>query len=340
MVENREKILIVGGGIAGLTAALELAGQGFPSLLVEQREELGGWAGTYTCKAVDGRCQKCGACLVTDAIKEVRETAGIEISLQTSVLGLRRDEEGFQGRFKNEEGEMSGRFSAVMLCHGFEPFDPAKKSNLGYGRISNLITGLELEEMLKETGDAVRPSDGKSPRDLAFVQCVGSRNPSLGRGYCSQVCCGYALRMARQIKANHPATRITFFYMDVQTFGRDFPRLFSELRDDIYWIREIPGDFYQAQGDRVGVTVEDDGEIEDLAFDLMVLSIGMGPSDTDRSFEKWLDLRRGPEGFLASPVEGGVFLAGSAGGPMTIPDTIAHTKATVNHLTVYLEDRV
>jgi heterodisulfide reductase subunit A2 len=340
LVENREKVLIVGGGIAGLTGALELARQGFPSLLVEQREQVGGWASTYGCKAVKGRCQKCGACLVTDALKEVWETPGIEISIETTVLDLRRNGGGFLGRFKKGEGEMSGRFSAVMLCHGFEPFDPAKKSNLGYGRISNLITGLELEAMLKETGGAVRPSDGESPRDLAFVQCVGSRSPALGRAYCSQVCCGYALRMARQIKANQPSTRITFFYMDIQTFGRDFPRLFSELRDDIYWIREIPGDFYQAEGDRVGVTVEDEGEIEDLAFDLMVLSIGMGPSDTSGSFEAWLDLRRGPEGFLVSPGEGGVFVAGSAGGPMTIPDTIANTKATVSQVTDYLEERV
>jgi heterodisulfide reductase subunit A len=340
LVENRERILIVGAGIAGLTGALELARQGFPSLLVEKKGQMGGWAGHYTCKAVNGRCQKCGACLVTDGVKEVRETPGIEISLDTSVLELRRDGNGFLGRFKRGEEEMSGRFSAVMLCHGFEPFDPTRKSNLGYGRISNLVTALELEEMLKEKGRAVRPSDGKSPRDLAFVQCVGSRNPSLGRAYCSQVCCGYALRMARQIRAGHPATRITFFYMDVQTFGRDFPRLFSEFRDDIYWIREIPGDYYQAEGDRVGVIVEDEGEIGDLAFDLMVLSIGMGPPDGEGPFEEWLDLRRGPEGFLTSPGEGGVFLAGSASGPMTIPHTIAHAKAVVNRLTGYLEERV
>jgi len=339
-VKSREKVLIVGAGIAGLVAALELARQGFPSLLVEQRGELGGWAGTYACKAVNGRCQKCGACLVTDAIKEVRETPGIEISLETSVLELQGSEGGFQGRFKKGEGETSGRFSAVMLCHGFAPFDPAKKSNLGYGRISNLITGPELEEMLKEKGGPARPSDGAFPRDLAFVQCVGSRNPSLGRPYCSQVCCGYALRMARQIKANDPATRITFFYMDIQTFGRDFPTIFSELRDDIYWIREIPGDFFQAEGDRVGVVVEDEGEIEELAFDLMVLSIGMGPSDSEGPFEEWLDLRRGSEGFLTSPGEGGVFIAGSAAGPMTISDAIANAKATVSQVTGYLEEQV
>jgi len=339
-VKNREKVLIVGAGIAGLVAALELAREGFPSLLVEQSEQVGGRAATYTCKAVNGCCQKCGACLVTDAIKEVRETPGIEISLRTSVAGLQRSEGCFQGRFKKGEGEMSGRFSAVMLCHGFEPFDPVKKSNLNYDRISNLITGLELEEMLKKKGEPVRPSDGECPRDLAFVQCVGSRNPSLGRPYCSQVCCGYALRMARQIKANHPATRITFFYMDIQTFGRDFPTIFFELRDDIYWIREIPGDFFQAEGDRVGVVVEDEGEVEELTFDLMVLSIGMGPSESEGPFEEWLDLRRGPEGFLTSPGEGGVFIAGSAGGPMTIADVISNTKATVSQLTGYLEEQV
>lgn len=334
---NSRKILVVGGGIAGLTAALGLARQGLPSLLVEKEDRLGGWSGTYQCKAVNGHCQKCGVCLVHDAIKEVRKSPRVEISLKTVPVDIRLDQGGIAARMKTGDREISGRFSAVMLCHGFEPFAPETKSNLQYSRIPNLITGLTLERMMKEKGRVLRPSDGEPPKDVAFVQCVGSRNPALGRAYCSQVCCGYALRMARQIKAGSPSTRITFFYMDVQTFGRDFENLFSAFRDDIYWIREIPGDFFNAERDRVGVVVEDEEEIGEMTFDLMVLSVGMGPGALQPSLEEWMDMGKGAEGFLASRDGQGVFVVGSAAGPMTIPDTIAHSHAGVKKVLDYLE---
>lgn len=339
MAKSRGKVLIVGGGIAGLTMALELGRRGVPSLVIEKEKTIGGHAGTYACKAVDGHCQKCGACLVQDAIRDIREMPQIEVSVETTLAGLDREGKEIVARFKKGEKEGPDRFSALVLCHGFQPFDPAEKPNYEYNRIPNLITGVELEQMMKQKGNVFRPSDGKPVKDMAFVQCVGSRNPALGRPYCSQVCCGYALRMARQIRTQNPSTSITFFYMDVQTFGRDFERMFWEFRDAVYWIREIPGDFFSTAGDRVGVTVEDEGEIGELTFDLMTLSVGMGPSPDQPVFEKWLDLRQGPEGFLVSPKRGGIFVAGSATGPMSIPDTIANSRATVTHVMDYLEER-
>jgi len=338
LVEKSKKVLIVGAGIAGLTAALELGRRGVSSLVIEKEGSIGGHAGTYACKAVDGRCQKCGACLIRDAIRDIKETPEIGISLETSLAALHREEKGIVARLKKGEKETPARFSALVLCHGFQPFDPAKKSNFRYGEIPNLITGVELEQMMKEKGNVFRPSDGKPVKDMAFVQCVGSRNPALGRPYCSQVCCGYALRMARQIKTGNPSTSITFFYMDVQTFGRDFDRMLWEFRDAFYWIREIPGDFFNTTGDRVGVVVEDEGEIEEMTFDLMTLSVGMGPSSDQPVFEEWLDLSLGPEGFLVSPNQHGVFVAGSATGPMSIPDTVANARATVAHVMDYLEE--
>ncbi len=338
-MKSNRKVLIVGAGIAGLTAARELGRRGISSLVVEKGDSLGGRTAAYTCKAVNGRCQKCGACLVQDTLREVREAPEIEISLQTSPVAIQREAGGILARLKKGEQETQARFSALMLCHGFEPFDPGEKSSFRYREIPNLITGIELEQMIRETGNVIRPSDGRPAKDMAFVQCVGSRNPSLGRPYCSQVCCGYALRMARQIRAGSPSTGITFFYMDVQTFGRDFERMFWEFRDAVYWIREIPGDFFTTAEDGVGVVVEDEGEIAELTFDVMVLSVGMGHVPDQHVFAGWLDLRQGPEGFLVSPDRDGVFVAGSASGPMSIPDTVANTRATVSRLMDYLEER-
>lgn len=339
MVKSREKVLIVGGGIAGLTMALALGQRGVSSFVIEKEKGIGGHAGIYACKAVEGHCQKCGACLVQDAIRESLEMPQIEVSVETSLAALDREGKEIVARLKTGEKETPARFSALVLCHGFQPFDPAKKPNFGYGRIPNLVTGVELEQMMKEKGNVFRPSDGKPVKDMAFVQCVGSRNPALGRPYCSQVCCGYALRTARQIRTMNPSTSITFFYMDVQTFGRDFERTFWEFRDAIYWIREIPGDFFSTAGDRVGVIVEDEGEIEEVTFDLITLSVGMGPTTDQPLFEEWLELSRGAEGFLVSPNRDGIFVAGSATGPMSIQDTIANSRATVTHVMDYLRER-
>ena len=337
-MKNRKEILIVGAGIAGLTAARELGRRGIACFVIEKEESIGGHAALYTCKAVNGECQKCGACLVQDAIRDIREIEGIEISRETSLLAVDREGEEIVARLKTGQRERTARFSAILLCHGFQPFDPEKKPNLRYGDISNLITGLDLEQMMKERGNVFRPSDGVTPKDMAFIQCVGSRNPALGKPYCSQVCCGYALRMARKIKVKNPSLNVTFFYMDVQTFGRDFEKMMWEYRDAVYWIREIPGDFFRVAGERVGVMVEDEGEIEEMAFDLMVLSVGMGPSPDQAVFEKWLELPIGPEGFVVSPDQRGVFAAGSATGPMSIPDTVSSARATVTRLMHYLEE--
>jgi heterodisulfide reductase subunit A len=337
LVRDKEKVLIVGSGIAGLTVARDLAREGYASLVLEKADQPGGWVAHYTCKAIEGRCQKCGACLVEEAIAAALDSPLVEMAMQTTITGLQERDGSIFARVKRGEEEGEKRFSAVILCHGFQPFDPKLKPHLGYGRIPNLITGRALEQILRKRGEVVRPSDKKKPSKMAFVQCVGSRETRLGHPYCSQVCCGYALRMARQIKARDPDMDITFFYMDIQTFGRDFAVLWPELQAEINLIRQIPGDFFPMEGARVGVAAEIDDRMEDLGFDLMVLSVGMAPSEDQAMFQGWLDLSLSQEGFLMPSRGDGVFVVGSASGPMGIVDTIAHAHSSVGEILDYLE---
>ena len=337
MGKEREKVLVVGSGIAGLTAAGDLAGLGRPALVVEKEKQPGGWGIQYACKAIENRCQKCGACLVREALDLARSSSLVEIQTETTIENITKRDGGFLVTLKRGSEEAEGAFSAVLLCHGFQPFDPKLKPNLGYRRIPNVISGRALEQILKNRGAVVRPSDRQRPTSVAFVQCVGSRDVRLGHPYCSQVCCGYALRMARQIKAKDPEVDITFFYMDIQTFGRDFVFLWPELKATMRWVREIPGDFYRVEGDRVGVAVEVGEELQEMVFDLMVLSVGMAPAEDQALFHGWLALPFGPEGFLLSDGEEGIFVIGSASGPMSIVDTVAHAHASVREVVHYLE---
>ncbi len=103
-----------------------------------------------------------------------------------------------------------------------------------------------------------RPSDHALPASVAFIQCVGSRDLHLNHPFCSQVCCAYALRMANLIKHKNPQTEVTIFYMDIQTFGKDFSLFMERSKKQIRFIRAIPGEIQKAENDQVLLTFQDE----------------------------------------------------------------------------------
>ena len=336
MSDALQEILIVGAGISGLTAALGLAALGRPVRLVEKMEASGGYARNYACKATD-RCQQCGACLVDDACKRVNQEPLITINLSTEVRDIVRTENGFAATLSSSKGEETTAFPAVVIASGFVPFNPQKKPHLGYGRIPNMITGFDLEKMLRKRGDLVRPSDGLRPRSIAFVQCVGSRDASLGNLFCSRVCCAYSLRMAQVLKSEQPDMDITFFYMDVQTFGKNFRETWPRVSEEFRMVREMPGEYFRVDDDRVGVLVPfPDGPHEEV-FDLLVLTVGMMPGVDNEKWARELDVSLNEDGFLKEEGSKGVFVAGSAAGPLSIGECISTAHRTVRELTDYLE---
>ena len=232
---------------------------------------------------------------------------------------------------------------ALVLATGFKAYDPTDKP-YGYGIFKNVITNLELEKMLRAQGGILRPSDQEVPSRLAFVQCVGSRDASLGHLWCSQVCCGSALRMARLLKSRQPGIDITIFYIDIQTFGRDFETFYTAARDEISFQRSIPGDFFENQDHSLRVTYADDTVHEscEAAYDMVVLSIGMVPNTDMIQVVDGFGLNKTATGFFepactdGSPKFHGVFSAGAATGPMSIAETIASAGRTANMVMSYL----
>jgi heterodisulfide reductase subunit A len=405
-----KKVLVIGGGVAGLTAASELADLDIDVEIVEQSDFPGGHAIQYTCKATD-QCVKCGACMVEEKLDRVVQNPKINLMAGTrvqdisnskdfSVTLLKRPvfidpekcsncgiclekcpENGAvtKGFSKNhapfyaisgekclylkgqsctvcreacpesaidlDAGEMteSTRANAVILATGFTPFSPVSKP-YGYGNFKNVITNLEMERILRADGRALKPSNGVEAGSIAFIQCVGSRDAKLNHLWCSKVCCGSALRMAGLVKVRQPETQITFFYMDVQTLGRDFDLFYAKIRKDVRLLRAIPGDIYPAADDQLRVTFLDNTSSETLQeeFDLVVLSVGMTPCQGLQDTTGTLKLQLAETGFVEQTDKGGltpergIFTAGAVTGPMSIPESIASAGKTAFEVAKYL----
>ncbi len=405
-----KKVLIIGSGVAGLTAASEMADLDIDVEIVEQSNFPGGHAIQYTCKATD-QCVKCGACMVEEKLDRVVQNPKIRLMAGTRVQEL-SNAKGFSVTLQKkpafidpvkcsncgiclencpEKGAITQGFSknhtpfyaisvekclylkdqsctacqaacpegainldavemtettpadAVILATGFTPFSPISKP-YGYGKFKNVITNLEMERLLRRDGRALKPSSGTDAERIAFIQCVGSRDAKLNHLWCSKVCCGSALRMAGLVKARQPETRITLFYMDVQTFGRDFDKFYDKVREDVRLIRAIPGDIYPAAQDQLRVTFFDNASSESVQeeFDLVVLSVGMTPCDGLVKSAEMLKLPLAETGFAKQTATGGltpekgIFTAGAVTGPMTISESIASAGKTAFDVAKYL----
>ena len=231
------------------------------------------------------------------------------------------------------------RTDAVIVATGFTPYHPDNKP-YGYRRFKNVVTNLELEEMLRDNGRVIKTSDIRDVRKIAFIQCAGSRDARLNHLWCSRVCCGSSLRMARLIQSRQPDTAITVFYIDIQTFGKDFESYYASARKDIQFQRAIPGDIFQLEDGRLRMAFLDGSSLaaKEENFDLVVLAIGLCPPlpipDTDSA----LGIGLSEDGFIALPESGnGVFAAGTATGPMSIAESVASADSTAWSTIQYLK---
>ena len=241
-------------------------------------------------------------------------------------------------------GQVACEADAIVLATGFSLFNPQNKP-YGYGAFENVVTNMELEDILRREGQAIRPSDGQPARKIAFIQCVGSRDAKLNHLWCSKICCGSALRMAGLINARQPESEISFFYIDVQTFGRDFVPFYRRVQEEVRMIRAIPGDILETPEGQLRVTyitAENHETIEEI-FDCVVLSVGLQPCKENLEVAGQLNLKMGDSGFVipsemdAEASGHGVFCAGAVAGPMSIADSIASAGETSLKILKYME---
>ena len=240
--------------------------------------------------------------------------------------------------FKIRPKEQELSVGAIIVAAGFDVSDARAKGSLGYGRYPNILTGLDLEHVFGREGYLRFSANGKEPRNIAFIQCVGSRDT--GHGYCSQVCCKYAMKLAGLIKYQNPDTRVTIFYIDLQTAGKGFAQFYEEYKQSIQFVRGVPVEALQTASGEIEVRFEDisQGKVCRDTFDLVVLSVGISPGRDTWDLARILGINLADGGFfdkknLLSSNEtnvDGIFVAGTCQAPRDIPDSIAHGMAAAS----------
>jgi len=266
-------------------------------------------------------CTRCGKCV------EVCPTEAIDLDMQ-------------EGRSEIEVG-------AVLLTPGFAPFDARLKGEFGYGFYDNVLSSIEFERMVSLAGSTQarlkRPSDSQSPRRLAFIHCVGSRDNNCGAGYCSSVCCMYTAKQVIVAKKLDPDLEVTVFYMDIRAFGKDFERYFDKVQSlpDVTYRRSMVSSIHQyQQGRNLRLNYAgEDGSLREENFDLVVLSVGFAPPDGFRELGQALGIEQNEYGFavtgdftptLAS--RPGVFVGGAFREPKDVPETVVEAAAAAGEV--------
>ncbi len=347
--KQKHSVLVIGGGIAGATVAERLGRACVHVHLVEKEADIGGRVSEMGCKATD-TCLRCNVCVADEILRSVRRVPSVQIHTLTNVTKLQQGTNGrrFTATLEHpKHGQSSVNVDAVIIAIGYEPYNPVENSSYGYGRVANVITGVEAERQLATQNRITRPSDGLPPRRVAFIQCVGSRTEEIFRrpddtDYCSTVCCAYALRMAQQLKFQAEESEITVFYMDIQNFGKGFNDFYKDCKDKMTFVRSRPYELAAGADGAVRVKyapvsqkTDADSAVCDEEFDLVILSVGIRPPADALTLADTLGVPLDEQGFFglktASPLpdmqRAGVFVVGACESPKDIAGCIAQAEA-------------
>jgi len=251
------------------------------------------------------------------------------------------------GAINHEEKAENLTFNvgAVIIATGTQPFDPIIKKEFGYKQFDNVVTSLEFERILSPSGpfmgEVLRPSDKKEPKKIAWVQCVGSRDKSIGNEYCSAMCCMYTAKEAIIAKEHDSNIQPTIFYIDVRSFGKDFDKYINQAKKE-HGIRYVRSRLSEIVEDKKSknliIRYEDEaGELKEEIFDLVVLSIGLCTTKAQEAFMEKLGLEKNEFGFvqanpqdLVTVAQPGVFIAGSFIEPKDIPESVMQASAAAS----------
>ena len=245
-------------------------------------------------------------------------------------------------RFDDTDKEYSINAGAVILAPGLTRHDPSIHQELGFGRWPNVVTALQFERILSASGPfqgkITRPVDGSHPKKIAWLHCVGSRDPHNGNPWCSSVCCMYTTKQAVIAREHDAEVEATVFYMDMRAFGKNFDRYIERAKTDygVRYIRAMISDVREtAEDENLTLRYEKpDGTLHSESFDMVVLSTGLEPRKDARAFAEIFgietDAHLFPKTHAFHPLESsrpGVFVTGSYQGPKDIPETVIQGSA-------------
>ena len=247
--------------------------------------------------------------------------------------------------FAQKEEILELNVGAIVLAAGSGEFDATLKDEYGYKTFPNVLTSIEYERILSASGPTAghvqRPSDGKEPEKIAFLQCVGSRDMQVGNRYCSAICCMQAAKDAIITKEHSPDVDVAIFNMDIRAYGKHFDKFIDRARDE-QGTRFIHGRISSIEVDPRTENLiirhnTDGGRLVEESFDLVVLSVGLVSSSMQRDLARRFGIRMNGDGFIASdtfaPVNTavpGIFVCGSLAGPKDIPESVMQASAAAS----------
>jgi len=423
MEDKHVDALVVGGGIAGMQAALDLADQGNQVILVERESSIGGKM-IQLSKVFP--TLDCCSCITTPKMSAVAHHPNIELFTYCEVQTVAQNGSGYiidvlqKPRFVDEKActgcrqcefecpvtvpshwdRNLGSYHAVrvpfstavpqkavldidncllcgkcekicpvnaidfsqqpetfqvhsqsiVLATGFEVTPLEAKKEYGGGKLRNVIDPMMMERFLAPTGPygrVLRPGDGKEPMSIAYVQCAGSRDKTLGIEYCSRVCCMYAIKQAMLLNGALPLADVTIYYMDIRTFGKGYEQFYQNAQ--AMGVEFVRGKVAQIREDEemnpvVRVEVTETGEVVERTHDLVVLSLGMVPAYDPRQMYR---VSLGKDQFVHVPSinsepcltdREGIFVTGTAMQPMDIVDSIVTAGAAAVSASAYIRE--
>lgn len=239
---------------------------------------------------------------------------------------------------KSEEIEVHA--GSIIIATGFEVLEPTElRKEYGYGKYENVMTAMQFERLLSSfgptAGKVLRLSDGKKPKKIGWIQCVGSRSEQLGYPYCSRVCCMYATKEASIVKETNPDIDIAIYYMDIRAYGKDFQQYYDHAKKlGVKYIRGRPSSIYENRDKSLTIRYKDtlSGDIKEDKVDMLVLSTSIIPAKDNKKLAEVLGIKVDENGFfqqeslLTNPVQStrdGIYLAGCIQGPKDIPDSVS-----------------
>jgi heterodisulfide reductase subunit A len=358
-----KRAMVIGGGIAGLQAALDIADAGYPVVLVEKEARLGGHvaqlSGTYLnfdaasdmlASMIERVEEHPHIQVLTEA--EVQEAGGYvgNFTVKVSQRGDGSTSQQGEALFDSSPSDLQSPISilhppssfdvgAIVVATGYELYPKERLGEYGGGKYPDVIDGLRFERMLASDGptggEIRRPSDGRVPQEVVFVQCAGSRDPEEHKPYCSKVCCMYVAKQATMYKQQVPQGQAYVFYIDIRSQGKGYEEFVQRAIED-YDVLYLRG--------KVSKVFEEDSKVMvwgvdtltgtplEVAADLVVLATATVPSGGAKDLGQRLRISVDEHGFFSEahpklrPVESltaGIFLAGAGQFPKDIPETIA-----------------
>ncbi len=253
--------------------------------------------------------------------------------------------------FTQEKEEYRIKIKSIIIATGFKLFDPLMMPRYGFGLYKNIITSMQMERQLAPTrpfNTILRPGDGKVPCKVAYVLCTGSRDATIGNPICSQICCMYSIKQAQLLMGALPMADVTIYYINIRSFGKGFEEFYDQAKGmGVNFIKGKIGKITEKENGNLILRYEDINEniVKESEHDLVVLSVGVLPNPDNASLFPDEELKLDPFSFvyqadpLASPSKtsiAGVFVAGTATGPMDIPDSILSAGAASSEAMSYL----